>query len=291
MGRNRYADLLRVVAIGAVVYGHWLVTDITYQVASFPAWTPSTTSSGAVGHLAFQVMPLFFLVGGYVNALSWTAHHARGESWTRWVRGRAMRLLWPTTVFVVVAVLAVAQRRWPGCRGRTSRGRLGGRIPALVPPGLPAAEPLTPALLAAHRRWGPGGPGRHGRRGRSGGCRGNRPALELDRLRQLPAGVGLDAPVGLRLAGRFADPLPVAPATLAAAGVLAFAGLVTLGRFPVDMIGAAGEKVGNTTPPSVALLAFGAAQTGLVLAAEPAVSRWLAAGRGGGGGSPAQRRR
>ena len=30
-GRNRYADLLRVCAIGAVVLGHWLLTDITYR--------------------------------------------------------------------------------------------------------------------------------------------------------------------------------------------------------------------------------------------------------------------
>ena len=43
------------------------------------------------------------------------------------------------------------------------------------------------------------------------------------------------------------------------------------GPFPVDMIGA-GERVGNTTPPSVALLAYAAAQTGLVLAAAPAVA-------------------
>jgi hypothetical protein len=41
------------------------------------------------------------------------------------------------------------------------------------------------------------------------------------------------------------------------------------------MIGA-DERIGNTTPPSIALLAFAAAQTGLILAAEPAVSRWLA---------------
>jgi hypothetical protein len=57
MDRNRYADLLQVVT------------------------------------LALQVMPLFFLAGGYVNALSWAEHHARGENWTRWVTGRAMRLL------------------------------------------------------------------------------------------------------------------------------------------------------------------------------------------------------
>ncbi len=46
------------------------------------------------------------------------------------------------------------------------------------------------------------------------------------------------------------------------------------GPFPVDMIGA-GERVGNTSPPSIALLAFAAAQTGLLPAAEPAARRLL----------------
>jgi hypothetical protein len=31
MERNRYADLLCVTAIGMVVLGHWLLTDITYS--------------------------------------------------------------------------------------------------------------------------------------------------------------------------------------------------------------------------------------------------------------------
>ena len=31
MERNRYADLLRVVAIGGVVYGHWLLISVTYR--------------------------------------------------------------------------------------------------------------------------------------------------------------------------------------------------------------------------------------------------------------------
>lgn len=37
-----------------------------------------------------------------------------------------------------------------------------------------------------------------------------------------------------------------------------------------------GARVGNTTPPSIALLAFAAAQTGLLLTAEPALERLLA---------------
>jgi hypothetical protein len=58
-------------------------------------------------------------------------------------------------------------------------------------------------------------------------------------------------------------------------GAAALAGLVTWGPFPIDMIGA-GERTSNTTPPSVALLAYSAVQIGLVLAAAPAVSRLLA---------------
>jgi hypothetical protein len=64
--------------------------------------------------LFMQVMPVFFLVGGYVNARSWAAHHDRGEGWADWVRERAVRLLWPTTVYVAVAILAVAGARVAG---------------------------------------------------------------------------------------------------------------------------------------------------------------------------------
>jgi hypothetical protein len=57
---------------------------------------------------------------------------------------------------------------------------------------------------------------------------------------------------------------------MSAGGAALLAGLVTSRTFKVDMVGS-----GNTNPPSIALLAFAAAQTGLVLAAAPWVSRWL----------------
>ena len=86
-------------AIGGVVYGHWLLVSVTYQdgqlsgvdALNYVPWGRWVT-------WVFQVMPVFFLVGGYVNAQSWAAHHAAGETWTRWVRDRAMRLLYPTAV-------------------------------------------------------------------------------------------------------------------------------------------------------------------------------------------------
>jgi fucose 4-O-acetylase-like acetyltransferase len=278
MDRNRYADLLRVAAIGAVVYGHWILTDVTYtngrlsglDALDYIHWGRWVT-------LAMQVMPVFFLVGGYVNARSWAAHRARGESWTQWVRDRAMRLLWPTTVFVVVGVLAVTAAQLAGVNAAELAE--GGWLVALQLWFLPVyllLILLTPALLAAHRRW----------------------SVAVPVVMALAAG-GVEAMVlgpHWHVVG-YANYLLVwgsihqwgffwqdgtltrrrwRPLALAAGGVVALTALLTWGPFPVDMIGAAGETVGNTTPPSVALLALAAAQSGLALAAEPVVSRWLA---------------
>jgi fucose 4-O-acetylase-like acetyltransferase len=109
--------------------------------------------SQGVRHL--QVMPVFFLVGGYANALSWTSRHEQGESRTRWVRDRAMRLLWPTGVYVIVAVLAITAARLAA----VSLAEIGeaGSLVALQLWFLPVyllLVALTPVMLAAHRRWG-----------------------------------------------------------------------------------------------------------------------------------------
>ena len=156
MERNRCADLLRVGAIGAVVLGHWLLTSITY-------WAGHLSGHNALLYvgwgrwvtLLLQVMPVFFVVGGYANAVSWTAHHQRGDTWTDWVRGRMARLLWPTTVYVVAAVLAVVVARSAGAdpAGLARAGWLAALHLWFLPVYLLLIA-LTPAMLAARRRWG-----------------------------------------------------------------------------------------------------------------------------------------
>jgi hypothetical protein len=64
------------------------------------------------------------------------------------------------------------------------------------------------------------------------------------------------------------------PYALAAGGAALLAGLVTSRSFQPDMVGS-----GNTNPPSIALLAYAAAQVGLVLAIEPWASRLLSGER------------
>src|SRR5215470_5097126 len=156
MERNRYLDLLRVGAIGLVVVGHWLLTDVTYtrgqlsglDALDYLSWMRWLT-------LLFQVMPVFFLVGGYVNASSWTRHHDAGEGWARWVRHRALRLLWPSTLYVTAAVLAVSGAKIAGANpAELARAAWLVGLQLWFLPVYLLLIALTPVMLAAHRRWG-----------------------------------------------------------------------------------------------------------------------------------------
>ncbi|MEU6775028.1 acyltransferase [Streptomyces sp. NPDC046759] len=270
-------DLLRVVAIGAVVLGHWLLTSVTYRAGHLAGRDALLSVRwGGWVTLLLQVMPVFFVVGGYANAVSWTAHRRRGQSWTDWVRGRAARLLWPVAVYVVAAGLAVAAARSAGA-DRAGLARAGW-LAALHLWFLPVyflLIALTPVMLAAHRRWG----------------------LKVPAVMAAGAAVVDVAVLGPRLpligfanyalvwgamhqwGFAWQDGTLTRPrgrcAALGAAGAALLIVLLARGPFPVDMIGA-GERVANTAPPSIALLAFAAVQTGLLLSAEPALQRLTA---------------
>jgi hypothetical protein len=68
------------------------------------------------------------------------------------------------------------------------------------------------------------------------------------------------------------------PVLIAAASAVVLALLIWLEHYPVSMIGVPGQTVDNTTPPTLALLAFGCAQTGIAMALAPAFNRVLRAG-------------
>ena len=75
--RNRYVDFLRGLSILAVVVGHWLVAApyvdgagdvVGGNLLGIIPWTQWLT-------WVFQVMPLFFLVGGFSNGVSLSLIH------------------------------------------------------------------------------------------------------------------------------------------------------------------------------------------------------------------------
>ena len=95
--RELSADLYRAVAVVVVVIGHWLVSTVTFRDGQFGndyppdvlPWTRWLT-------LLFQVVPVFFLVGGYASAVSYTRWlEAGGGHWSDWVRSRLAAILGP----------------------------------------------------------------------------------------------------------------------------------------------------------------------------------------------------
>src|SRR6478735_10794431 len=108
--RELSADLYRVLAVIVVVLGHWLVSAVTFHDGQFGndypldalPWTRWLT-------LVFQVVPVFFLVGGYASAASWILwRDAGGRHWTDWVRSRLAAILGPTTAYIAVMLATVA---------------------------------------------------------------------------------------------------------------------------------------------------------------------------------------
>jgi hypothetical protein len=65
---------------------------------------------------------------------------------------------------------------------------------------------------------------------------------------------------------------------LAAGSAIALTLLLLLGLYPVSMIGVPGQAVQNTSPPTVAMLAFAGAQAGMVIILAPALNRALRTG-------------
>ncbi|MFE9183316.1 acyltransferase [Micromonospora haikouensis] len=294
-GRERYVDLLRAVAICMVVAGHWGVTVIGRDAAGRP------TGHSALGDLPWaypltwvgQVLPVFFLVGGFANAASLTANRARGGDATGWLLERSARLVPPTTVLLLVlAAGAGGSYVWGAGEARIRTVVWFATIPLwfLVP--YLAAVALTPPMHALHRRFGLAVPvalvgvvalGDVGR------LVGPAPlaygsylagwlAVHQAGFAWYDAHATAASPRGGGTADGARHPLPTSrPAAVAllAGGLGALLLLTAVGPYPVAMLHVPGERLDNASPPSLALLALATAQLGLVLLLRDPAERWL----------------
>ncbi|HTF54597.1 MAG TPA: acyltransferase, partial [Pseudonocardia sp.] len=98
--RDRYADLLRLFSITMVALGHWVVALLTLHGAG----PVSTSLPVMLTTWVWQVMALFFFVGGFAHARALRHRPPPGD----FIRSRVSRLLPP-----VVAMLAI----WAGLAG------------------------------------------------------------------------------------------------------------------------------------------------------------------------------
>ena len=99
--RDRYVDFLRAASIVAVVFGHWFISINHFERDIFSTTSAVGVTSGMwLGTWLFQVMPVFFFVGGFSNLVTYDSVRRRGEPTSAFIRSRLERLLRPSLVFL-----------------------------------------------------------------------------------------------------------------------------------------------------------------------------------------------
>ena len=274
--RNRYVDFLRAFSILAVVIGHWLVAAPYMQdgevvgghLLEILPWSQWLT-------LGFQVMPVFFLVGGFSNGVSWSATLRKEGTYADWFTGRLQRLINPVLpLFLLWTVIAMFGTLAGVPRPIVSLAAELALIPVWFLAVYIMVTALVPYTYAAWRRLG----------------LKSFAALLLAAVMIDSATYAAQVPyikwfnfafvwlgihqLGFAWSDGFFEKRSRA-LLFAFAGFAALIILVGPGIYPVAMIGVPGEAMSNSMPPTLALMALGVTQTGIALYLEPAGRRIL----------------
>lgn len=102
--RDRAIDLVRAFCITAVVVLHAMMVGVTVTAAG-PSFVNASDGTTWIVPLswALQVMPLFFVIGGFSGATALRRGRARGVDGVGFVAGRIHRLLLPALVTIATA--------------------------------------------------------------------------------------------------------------------------------------------------------------------------------------------
>ena len=154
--RNRYVDFLRAVSILMVVTGHWLVAAPWIQDGAFVAGDLLEMRPGTQWLTwLFQVMPIFFIVGGYANAVSLESAKRRGVGYAGWLATRLHRLVTPLLALLLGWALLAMMLYFFGVEGDTTRlASRGALIPIWFLAIYIAVVLLAPLTYKAWERWG-----------------------------------------------------------------------------------------------------------------------------------------
>jgi hypothetical protein len=273
--RDRYADFLRAFSIGAVVVGHWLSAMLIAE----PAGIKVRNAAGAIPGMwlatwFFQVMPLFFFVGGFSNFLTYNSNERRGGSTADFFRSRFIRLFRPTRVFigvwlVMIGVVSIFFHWWQ--RYALAAVMIFGPLWFLaVYSGVIVATPL---MLKLHRRLGRSVPAvlvvlaalvdiLHF------GCR-----VPYIRLLNVAFVWLFIHQLGFFYAeGKLARR---ESGLMAAAGLAGLILLTNFSIYPRSMVGTGFDKISNMNPPTICIALLALGQVGAAMLLRAPLNRWL----------------
>ena len=282
--RDRYVDFIRAFSIVAVVIGHWTIALIHWEGGRIFVDNVVGHQSGLwMATWVFQVMPLFFFVGGFSNSRGWQSLQRKGGTYGDFMRRRLTRLLKPTAVFVAVwLVIEVGLHLFDVGASGLFRGTFLPFGPLWFLLVYMALVALTPLTLAMHERWG------------------FRAVLFLVGavvvVEVLRFGFGVGWVGWLNLATVWLAVHQVgyfyADGSLLEAGSRLWWGMVATGLmglvaltnldlvtgelwYPRSMVGVDIEPVSNMSPPSLAIVALATWQIGAAMLLREPANRWL----------------
>ena len=278
--RDRTVDFLRALSIGVVVLWHWVFSVTHWDGGRLTMPNPIGEVRGRwLATWLLQVMPLFFIVGGFSNLAAWEAVRRDGGGAAAFLRRRLARLFRPVAVFVAVwAVVDTVLRLFvPSYAGVLDYGMVV-FVPLWFLGVYTGAVLLVPLTAALHRR------------ARELAVVGLAAAIVLGDLGRFRFGVSelgwaTAAVVFLfahqlgyfwRDGGAGGAGIPRRTAwSLVVGGLTTLVVLTNLGVYPRSMVAVRGEAVSNMNPTTACIAALAVLQLGVVLLVQPALARWL----------------
>lgn len=112
--RDLSVDFVRAVCIVLVVVLHTMMVGLSLDSSGAVTQVNPLEDVSWFGVASWfgQIMPLFFVAGGFASWMGWRSVTAKGGGWADYVRSRAVRLLFPVAIFYgiwfVLISLAVA---------------------------------------------------------------------------------------------------------------------------------------------------------------------------------------
>jgi len=281
--RNRIVDFWRATAILVVVFGHWLAASIwlnpdgEVELLNSLEWVPYA------GWLTWvvQVMPIFFLAGGYANARGLRKVQQGDELRREWITARVRRLFAPVIplLAVWVGLIIVLGRFVP--TDIVQAGSMSATLPVWF---LAVYLALTALAPFTHRWWKQSGVISIATLVFAAA------AVDIARFVFSVPGIGwvnfafvwaAVHQLGYWWAERDRAGIPPRTGWIVAAGSLALLiALTATDVYPVAMVGIPGAGVTNMTPPTLAMAILASMQLGIIWGTQDAVRRFTASTRG-----------
>ena len=280
--RDRVADLVRVAALGVVIVWHSTLSLFHRSAAGVLSMPNPIGSYRGMWMITWllQVMPLFFVVSGAVNADAWDRHRLRGGSASSFSIHRVQRFVAPLAVLVAVCAAVEVLARSLGSGPFMTR-HLVILVPLWTLALLVAYAPLTPVLQRAWQRWGVS---------LTAGLlgvvvisdlvrfRAHSPAADLAKVVST-VGVWL---VAYHLGWVYRSVVRSGTATcrsvgrtLTTVGIVGLVVTTNIGLYPRSMVATSTDAISNLLPTTVPIAALALFQCGLLLMARPRLATWL----------------